>query len=564
MMFASRFRPYARFALLVALSLTSLTTAETRTVYVDVSHSAGGNGMSWASAYNDVQDAFNSLASIPATDLPGLDIRVHIAQGTCRPAQTRPFAFSVSVDLSAANSLTIAGGFAGARSATPDARDSFATPTILSADVLGDDAPAFAHREDNCFVVLAPFAFGTETTHRPPPIINILGLTLEGGHTPRTGGQQGAGFRGLIPSLDFNDTPLTYTFEECVIRDNYIENNGGGVGFQFPYNVDLAAVTFRMSKCFITGNRSDWVGGGLFLDAISEAHIETSTIANNVAYRSCGGATLGNSTRVAGCTLAGNHVLAPNGTAGAVGYWGDDFMMESCLVASNYAALGGGMVAESGYITNCTIVDNSAVYGGGVFSSSNSAYFEFCIVARNASSTAGPQMAGGGWMPFVSHCAIENNADGLYFPFQLFPPSAFPEFLPFNTDFRDADGPDNDASTWADNNYRLVPHSSLIDAANVWPGLMLDLDGYERRVEGVLGRGREMDIGCYESQLALCPADMTADGGVTIDDLLFFIDHFERGSSLADIASGPWRTITDDAVTINDLLFFLEHFEQGC
>ena len=69
-----------------------------------------------------------------------------------------------------------------------------------------------------------------------------------------------------------------------------------------------------------------------------------------------------------------------------------------------------------------------------------------------------------------------------------------------------------------------------------------------------------------------CPADLddgsgtgTPDGGVTIDDLVFFITAFSAGSINADLDNdGVDPASPDGGVTIDDLIFFLAHFAGGC
>lgn len=69
-----------------------------------------------------------------------------------------------------------------------------------------------------------------------------------------------------------------------------------------------------------------------------------------------------------------------------------------------------------------------------------------------------------------------------------------------------------------------------------------------------------------------CPADIAnsqglplADGGIDINDLLFFLDAFEQGSAAADMDDdGLDPAFPDGGIDINDLLFFLGHFEAGC
>lgn len=68
-----------------------------------------------------------------------------------------------------------------------------------------------------------------------------------------------------------------------------------------------------------------------------------------------------------------------------------------------------------------------------------------------------------------------------------------------------------------------------------------------------------------------CPADLDdgtgtgqPDGGVLVDDLLYFLGKFEVGDLAADLTNGAGQPLPDDAVNIEDLLYFLERFEVGC
>lgn len=54
------------------------------------------------------------------------------------------------------------------------------------------------------------------------------------------------------------------------------------------------------------------------------------------------------------------------------------------------------------------------------------------------------------------------------------------------------------------------------------------------------------------------------DGGVTIDDLLFFIFLYERGDTRADVDDGTATGTQDGGVTIDDLIFYLARYEAGC
>lgn len=72
-------------------------------------------------------------------------------------------------------------------------------------------------------------------------------------------------------------------------------------------------------------------------------------------------------------------------------------------------------------------------------------------------------------------------------------------------------------------------------------------------------------------QPAGCIADVddgsgtgTPDGGVTLDDLLYYLNLFDAGDSRADVDNGSGLGFPDGGIGIEDLLFFLHRFDRGC
>lgn len=102
----------------------------------------------------------------------------------------------------------------------------------------------------------------------------------------------------------------------------------------------------------------------------------------------------------------------------------------------------------------------------------------------------------------------------------------------------------------------LAWHDSRADANNVYAQAMSFADG-------ALGR-----LGSN------CPADLdddgdlanggNPDGGVTIDDLIYFLRAFEAGALEADLDDGEIGGIRDCGVGIDDLIFYLIRFESAC
>ncbi|MEE9295660.1 MAG: choice-of-anchor Q domain-containing protein [Phycisphaerae bacterium] len=128
--------------------------------------------------------------------------------------------------------------------------------------------------------------------------------------------------------------------------------------------------------------------------------------------------------------------------------------------------------------------------------------------------------------------------------------------------FVDADGPD-DIPGNEDDDLRLLAGSPCIDAADntaVPKGIDTDLDGNPRFVDDPetkdtgFGDPPIVDMGPYEFQGALCPADFDNSGDVGVKDLLFLLGAWgpcpKKGDCLADFD-------TSGDVGVKDLLFLL-------
>lgn len=61
-----------------------------------------------------------------------------------------------------------------------------------------------------------------------------------------------------------------------------------------------------------------------------------------------------------------------------------------------------------------------------------------------------------------------------------------------------------------------------------------------------------------------CPADLDCDAALAINDLVLFLLYFLEGTSGADFDNGSGTGALDGAVTVDDLVFYLAHFEGGC
>jgi hypothetical protein len=78
-------------------------------------------------------------------------------------------------------------------------------------------------------------------------------------------------------------------------------------------------------------------------------------------------------------------------------------------------------------------------------------------------------------------------------------------------------------------------------------------------------------MAAFIPQAAFCDADVTGvnndgirDGGVGIEDLLFYLSLFDGGDLRADLDDGTNTGQIDGGVGIEDLLYYLGRFDAGC
>lgn len=255
----------------------------------------------------------------------------------------------------------------------------------------------------------------------------------------------------------------------------------------------------------ITDNSVIQMGGGLcFCDGtISSNRITGNKVTSNFGggggMFSCRGRIFGNHIRENSCHQYGGGLDSCDG------------VIEGNLIVANWAgASGGGLYwCRNGTIRNNIIALNKADVGGGA--ASCHPFLNNTITGNSVQGTgkgAGLYYCGGD----IQNCIIWGNTAGDEIdPLQVFS-SGDPSYSciqgwsgggPGNVlgdpNFADPDGPDNDAMTYEDNDYRLSSGSPCIDtgdnsALGTAPGA--DLDGHLRIANGI--HSLTVDMGAYE------------------------------------------------------------------
>ncbi|UCC30026.1 MAG: right-handed parallel beta-helix repeat-containing protein [Phycisphaerales bacterium] len=352
-------------ALCACLGSVKPANAEVR--HVDSGAPPGGDGLSWATAYDSPSTA---LATAQSGD------QIWVAAGT----YVGNFTLALGVE--------VYGGFVGNETELSQ-RDWKANPTILDGNGTGS-------------VVTSPSG-ATATTR-------IDGFTITNGRAPD--GHAGGGFHLYSSSPTIANNTITgnsarsaggmsLAFSYPMIRNNTITGNNAPYGGGGLY---LYASSPTIVNNMITSNSSYSSGGGLYL-RYSSPTIANNTITGNSATGSGGGLFLSASSPiVADNSITGNS--APYG-GGLSLHWSSPTIASNTITGNSAAYEGGGLSLQdsSPTIANNTITDNEARnYGGGMYLWESSPTIVHNTVAGNS-----VDRHGGGLYLRYSSPTIANN-----------------------------------------------------------------------------------------------------------------------------------------------------------
>ncbi|GAB4546833.1 MAG: hypothetical protein Tsb0013_06020 [Phycisphaerales bacterium] len=491
-----------------------LDSVEQPVRYVDVAATGLGTGLSWGDAHPTIQEAIDAVLR------SGGDIQeVWVATGTYFPTDSTT---ARAVEIIVPSGTTLYGSFAGSET-HPDQRDIDANPTVVSADLLGNDLPgSYDGHLDNVFTLMR---FSNATG------VVVDGFTFEGGYGDTNSNCGFYNYGGGVFAF-FSDFELRH----CTFRRNG-GNNGGGlavtdgsvarvIGCDFIENV-LVPVDFLTAAGNIITREG--IGAG--------AYIINAPNPENNAY-------------IENCRFLGNTVgSALASSAGAPTIVGSLFTGNSSRVAVIANSSTGGSDAT---FINCTIVNNT---GTGFSSYAGIRNFRSDITLINtivwgntgtSGATLNTQIANDAGSTTTARNSIvqfATNANESY----MF------------TDVADADPLFSDPAM---GDFTLGAMSPAIDAGDTGAldgfALLTDLAGNERFADdpSVLDTGLAslvdpvrpiVDIGAYERHAGTanaCIADFDNDGDVDLGDFGFF------GSAFGSTAGDP--TYSPDADFDND------------
>jgi hypothetical protein len=335
----------------------------------------------------------------------------------------------------------------------------------------------------------------------------IEGLTIKNGSS--SGSTFYPGEAGAIHV--YNSSPV---IENCVFTGCRSTADGGAI-FTFNSNALIRDCTFTDNQVPTGGNAA---GGAIELVYFAPK-VVNCVVSNNVAQRFGGGLAVfsTNGALIESCTIIGNTANQYDG--GAVYASGGNVQFDNCLVAGNQASNGGGFAGNGNIvITNSTIVDNKAISRGGGIQRTQGGGGSVVntILWRNTAANGGQiaLMSGGAHLD-VAFCDVQGGQVGV-----AIDAGAVLNWnagnIAVDPAFVDADGPDDNALTVGDNDYRLSLASPCIDAGddNSIAADFADLDG-----DGDTSEPIPFDLGLFARFVDIASVPDTGNGVAPIVDI---------------------------------------------
>jgi len=386
--------------------LTATAVARGGVIFVDADAPPGGNGSSWARAFDKLQDA---LAIAQAGD------ELWVAEGRYTPA---PPDGDREATFRLVSQTALYGGFDGSEiereQRVPELHE-----TVLSGDLNGNDRAGFRNYDENAYHVVTAIGTADGTV--------LDGFTISGGFADGEFNQP----NGIAAGVQLERATLAV--KACQIERNSARGFGGGICIRLDSKASIRACTFTDNASTLGG------GGGVHASdseaAITECLFELNTAGDrggagayvfnraivsfdgcrfveNSGERALGGGlhTSVNGTAITACVFRRNTSLLGGGvyTAGRI-------TVDDCEFEANEAVEGGGIYSlASAEVKGCNFSGNRALSGGGLSSIDALLTVDGCEFSGNAGTDQGGGLASFGHRmeTAISNCRFEGNSAG--------------------------------------------------------------------------------------------------------------------------------------------------------
>ena len=314
------------FLLLLCL-VVSLSSLVATTYYV-AKTGDNSNGLSWASAYNEVQSAINAASN---------GDQVWVAKGKYRPTDYNPKGAGTAVlsrtkTFVIKNGIDLYGGFAGTETAL-DQRINYwigqANETILSGDLNNDDDYSQWETYNQSLIK------NTENSYNVIYYYNVYSTTIVDGFTI-SGGNANKKVSGK-PYHDGGGAHLTSSYaylKNCRIIYNQAVNAAGAITFSGG----------ELWDCVISRNR---------------------TVAQSTDAGDAGGVKLHNGGKLINSIVTDNYSVENSARGGGVccSWRSPGHSIINCVIANNKTAGTGGGIGNYGTYSTYTKAYNTIIWG---------------------------------------------------------------------------------------------------------------------------------------------------------------------------------------------------------
>lgn len=360
----------------------------TNIIFVDDDARPGGDGGSWETAFNNLNDALRLAASTDAEDdiyvmvgtyspadddgtLPVVDVTTPGATGVAMPIDIDPDGTARARTFKLPDDVDIYGGFEDASQLRPEQRTGRASETILTGDLAGDD--------------------------------HLGGLDDNARHVVTVNG-----------TGDIRLDRFTVTAGRADGSDVADRNTGGGI-------LVKDADGLKLHNVIVTRNLANYQGGGVAVYDSTNVKVSDSSISHNKALNG-GGVYVEDSQFGMGDTkLAGNQSAG----GGAIDASGSRLVLRGVKVGGNTAtntavdALGGNggalrLINSTAHLHGGTFANNGArIFGGAIYALASNLHVDGTAFISNTAGSGGGAIAMDGTTFTGTNMTVADNSGGL-------------------------------------------------------------------------------------------------------------------------------------------------------
>ena len=361
-------------------------------LYVDADASSGGDGLTWDTAFDDLQEALTEAAVLQGDGIPENDIdHIWIAEGTYKPSAELEPGNPRSASFSLVDCVTLCGGFAGTETRF-EKRDVSTYITTLSGDLgVVDDSSDNAYTVVYCGENLEAGLDGIVVSHGNADDAEDTVHQERGRgsavHSAGTLTLTNATFTDNMAAVYGGAVYNSWTGSLQIVDSTFSSNQSGDVG-----GAVHNAGTMAIDASLFSGNTAANVGGGIA--NLGTASILRSELRNNIAR-------YGGAIHSDGTLVVESSVLSDNST-------------------TEFGAAAAHLLGTATFV-GCDILRNVSDYNGAVFVASGSTSFEDCIFSENrATKATDSEWATGGAVCIeegnveLLRCTVSGNSAELY------------------------------------------------------------------------------------------------------------------------------------------------------